>query len=304
MNSIFKNTGVWGFLMGISVFMIACGNNDNEMDASGTFESVEVMAASEVTGKVISLQSAEGSEVHEGDLLGIVDSTQLYLKKKQLLASIAAINNRKPDVRKQLAVIQQQLKTARSEKQRIDKLLQAGAVNEKQKDDVQAQIAVLEKQADALQTSLNASSESISSEEEALRMQLAQLQDQLDKCKLTAPVNGTVLMQYIEKGEIVIPGKPLFKIANLSEIYLKAWFNGAQLSEIKTGQQVKVFSDAGEDNFKEYPGVITWISSESEFTPKTIQSRDERSNLVYAVKIRVKNDGFLKIGMYGGVKLK
>lgn len=304
MNTFFKHTGYLSVLFVFSFFVFSCQNDDNEMDASGTFESVEVMAASEVTGKVISLQLEEGQVVKEGDLLGVVDSTQLYLKKKQMEASIAAINNRKPDIKKQLAVIHQQLKTAKNEKVRIDKLLKADAVNEKQGDDIEAQIAVLEKQADALQTSLSASSESISSEEEALRMQLAQLQDQLNKCRLTATVSGTVLMQYIEQGEIVTPGKPLYKIADLNDMYLKAWFSGAQLSEIKTGQQVKVYSDAGEDNFKEYPGVISWISSESEFTPKTIQSRDERSNLVYAVKIRVKNDGFLKIGMYGGVKLK
>lgn len=303
MNTFFKHTAILSILIGTSVFVTSCRNDENDMDASGTFESVEVMTSSEVTGKVISLQLEEGQTVKEGDLIGIVDSTQLYLKMKQMQASMTAINKRKPDINKQLAVIQQQLKTAKSEKVRIDKLLKAGAVNEKQGDDIEAQIAMLEKQADALQTSLNASSVSISSEEEALKMQLAQVQDQLNKCRLTAPLSGTVLMQYVEQGEIVTPGKPLYKIADLNEMYLKAWFSGAQLSKIKTGQQVKVYSDAGEDNFKEYPGVISWISSESEFTPKTIQSRDERSNLVYAVKIRVKNDGFLKIGMYGGVKL-
>lgn len=302
MNTLFKHTAILSILIGTTFFVTSCRNDENDMDASGTFESVEVMTASEVTGKVISLQLKEGQSVNEGDLIGIVDSTQLYLKKKQMEASITAINNRKPDIKKQLAVILQQLKTAKSEKVRIDKLLKAGAINEKQGDDIEAQIALLEKQVEALQTSLNASSVSISSEEEALKMQLAQIQDQLNKCRLTAPLNGTVLMQYVEQGEIVTPGKPLYKIANLNEMYLKAWFSGAQLSQIKTGQQVKVYSDAGEDNFKEYPGVISWISSESEFTPKTIQSRDERSNLVYAVKIRVKNDGFLKIGMYGGVK--
>lgn len=288
--------------LAIVITFSACGKSDSEYDAAGTFEAIEITVSSEAMGKIISFDLTEGQEVAENQLVGAIDSTQLYLKKKQLLASGKALISRKPDTRKQLAAVEQQIETAKTEKKRIQNLVQANAVNQKQLDDVNAQIAVLEKQQAALKSTLDLTTSSLTGEEEALQLQIAQIEDQLQKCHIASPISGTVLTKYAEAGELAAPGKALFKVADTKNIILRAYISSDQLSQLKIGQKVQVFSDLGEKDSKQYEGIINWIASKAEFTPKTIQTRDERANLVYAVKIAVKNDGLIKIGMYGNVK--
>ncbi len=292
------------FLFAILVLSIyACKNNDDDYDASGTFEADEIIVSSEANGRIIQLDINEGSQLKEGEIVGYVDSLQLYLKRKQLQANIRAIESRRPDISSQVAALQQQIATAKTEKTRIENLLKSNAANQKQLDDINAQIAVLQKQLDAQKSTLEISTKGISEDGSVLAVQIAQLDDQLLKCRITSPIEGTVLVKYAEAGEVTAQGKPLFKIANTGKMTLRAYVTADQLSKLKLGQSVKVYSDFGKDESKEYNGIITWISDKSEFTPKTVQTRDERANLVYAVKVDVKNDGYLKIGMYGNFKL-
>ncbi len=285
----------------ISVFS-ACKKIDNEYDASGNFETTELTVSSEGTGKLLEFNAQEGQTLQAGQVVGVIDSVQLYLRKKQLLAAGKAIQVRRPDLQKQIATIEQQILTAKIEKKRIENLLKANATNQKQLDDVNAQIAVLEKQLDAQKTTLISSNQGITEDVEGVKIQVSQLEDQLKKCHISSPINGTVLVKYVEKAELVMPGKALFKIADTENMILRAYITNGQLSQLKVGQKVKVSCDSDTDKMKEYVGIVSWVSSKAEFTPKTIETKDERANLVYAVKISVKNDGFLKIGMYGNVK--
>lgn len=286
----------------LSLAILSCNGNETLPDASGVFDATEIMISAEISGKVTDSKVDEGSLVKQGELLLSLDSTQLSLKVKQLESSLRAIRNRLPDITKQKAALEEQLATAKREQKRVSELLKANAVSAKQMDDVNAQVAVLDDQLAALKSNLNSSYASVSAEAEAMNLQLGQLKDQLTKCTVRSPQNGVVLNKYIEMGEVAMPGKALLKVADLDKIYLKAYITGDQLTKVKLGQNVKVFSDAGNGDMKEYTGVINWISSNAEFTPKTIQSKDERANLVYAVKVTVKNDGYLKIGMYGEIK--
>jgi len=278
-----------------------CKSSEINPDASGTFETTEVIVSAEGSGKLLAFGAEEGMELAENQIVGYIDSTQLYLKKLQLKANQKALLSRRPDMHKQLATLEQQLTTARTEKRRIENLVKDNAVATKQLDDVNAQIALLEKQITATKSTLSTTIDGITGDNNALEIQLEQLEDQLNKCRITAPITGTVLAKYAEKGELAVPGKALFKLADTNQMILRAYVTNDQLSTIKLGQKVKVFADYGKGN-KEYEGVITWISNKAEFTPKTIQTRDERANLVYALKISVKNDGYIKIGMYGDVK--
>jgi hypothetical protein len=244
----------------------------------------------------------EGQTLQANQLIGSIDSVQLYLRKKQLLATGKSIQVRRPDVQKQIAVIEQQIATAKTEKKRIENLLKANATNQKQLDDINAQIAVLEKQLVAQKTTLVTTNQGITEDNEGIKLQVAQIEDQLKKCRIASPISGTVLVKYAEKGELTMQGKALFKIADTENMILRAYVTSNQLSQLKIGQKVKVSSDFGSEKSKEYTGTVAWVSSKAEFTPKTIETRDERANLVYAVKINVKNDGLLKIGMYGNVK--
>lgn len=292
------------FLFAVLVLSLsACKNNDDDYDASGTFEADEIIVSSEASGRIIQLDIDEGSQLKEGETVGYIDSLQLYLKRKQLQANIRAIDSRRPDIDRQVAATQQQIATAKTEKVRIENLLKSNAANQKQLDDINAQIAVLQKQLEAQKSTLEISTKSISEDGSVLAVQIAQLDDQLQKCRIASPIEGTVLVKYAEAGEVTAVGKPLFKIANTGKMTLRAYVTADQLSKLKLGQSVKVHTDFGKDESKEYNGIITWISDKSEFTPKTVQTRDERANLVYATKIAVKNDGYLKIGMYGGIKL-
>ena len=299
-NTIFSTRVILGVSLLLAIS--SCGKSDSDIDASGTFEATEVMVSSQASGQILSFIVEEGQTLSQNQVVGTIDSTQLYLRKQQLQASKRAIEARRPNVQTQIAAIEQQIVTAKSEKKRVENLVKANAANQKQLDDATAQIAVLEKQLAAQKTTLETSNQGITDDGQALNLQIAQLADQLNKCTIISPINGTVLVKYAEMGELAAPGKALFKIANTQQMILRAYVTADQLTQLKVGQKVKVSSDFGKDNTREYNGTLVWISNKAEFTPKTIQTRDERANLVYAVKINLTNDGYLKIGMYGNVK--
>lgn len=280
----------------------ACGGRTTGYDATGTFETTEVLVSAEASGKLLFFDVEEGTRLSSGAEVGLIDTVQLYLKRLQLQASMKSVESQRPDVNKQIAATRQQITTAQREKRRVENLLKAGAANQKQLDDWDAQIALLERQLAAQMSSLQNSTNSLTEQSSSVAIQVAQVQDQLAKCHIASPINGTVLAKYAEAGELAAVGKPLFKVADVDHMYLRAYITSGQLSQVKLGDRVTVFSDYGGNERKEYPGVVTWISDRSEFTPKTILTKEERANLVYAVKIRVENDGLLKIGMYGGVK--
>lgn len=287
----------------LAAFVAGCAGGEIKYDASGTFEAVETIVSAEANGIIKRFTVEEGQELKANQVVGYVDSVQLYLKKKQLEAQIAAVLSKKPNIAIQIASLQEQLRQAQREQTRVENLLKADAATQKQLDDATAQVEIIKKQIAAQESSLGITSKSINEESGPLTVQIAQLEDQLSKCKIVNEVNGTVLTKYAEVNEMTATGKPLYKIADLSEIILRAYVTGDQLPDLKLGQHVTVLIDAPENSYKEYPGEIQWISCKAEFTPKTIQTKDERANLVYAVKIRVKNDGLIKIGMYGEVKL-
>ena len=266
--------------------LAACTGGAPKYDATGTFEATEVIVSAEASGKLLSFDIEEGTTLKDGQEVGIIDTVQLYLKKLQLEASVKSVEGQRPDILKQVAATQEQIVQARRERDRVSNLLRVGAANQKQ--------------LDAQNSTLRNSDRSLTWQSSSVGIQVAQIEDQLRKCHITSPLTGTVLAQYAEAGELAAPGTPLFKVADMEQIYLRAYITSEQLAEIKLGQQVKVYADYGKDVRQEYPGVVTWISDTSEFTPKTILTKDERANLVYAVKIAVKNDGMLKIGMYGG----
>lgn len=286
-----------------ALLTVACAKTGDRQDASGTFEATEIIVSSEATGKLMKFDVEEGQVLEAGYEAGYIDSLQLSLRRLQTLAGMKSLEVRKPDSRKQIAAIEQQIATAKVERTRVTNLLKANAANQKQLDDVNAQILLLDKQLDALKSTLSITDRGIVSDKEALGFQVEQLDDQLKKCRIINPVKGTVLVKYSQAGEVAVPGKALYKIADLDQMVLRAYVTSAQLAQLKIGQAVKVSADFGTGQKKEYAGTITWISAKSEFTPKTIQTQDERANLVYAVKVRVANDGYLKIGMYGGFKL-
>lgn len=291
-------------LFGLAMTMLttSCGKSKEAADAFGTYEATEVIVSAEASGKILSFNIEEGQVLTAHQLLGTIDSTQLFLRKQQLISGKKALLIRRPDIKKQIAALEQQIATAKTERKRFENLVKANAANQKQLDDIDAQIAVYTKQLDAQKTTLTTTNQGITDDSEGMNLQVAQVEDQLSKCKIISPIAGTVLLKYAEMGEVAAPGKALFKIADTNNMILRAYITADQLTQIKVGQKVKVTSDFGKDDTKEYDGTLAWISSKSEFTPKTIQTRDERANLVYAVKINVKNNGLLKIGMYGEVK--
>ena len=297
--------------------LISCANNKNNYDASGTFETTETIAASEANGIIKQLNIEEGQILKAGQHIGYIDSVQLWLRKKQLEAQIKSVLGKSPDItaqtssfNKQVAVIQSQLNTQLQEKQRIENLVKADAATPKQLDDIKGQVEALQKQLEVIhsqeiaqKSQLTTQTRGLKGDVIPLKVEIEQVNDQLSKCNIINNVNGTVLAKYAEANEMTSLGKPLYKIADLSTLILRAYISGNQLSSVKINQPVKVLVDDTNKTYKEYAGTIEWISNKAEFTPKTIQTKDERANLVYAVKIRVKNDGYLKIGMYADVKL-
>lgn len=288
-------------LFSISLALASCNNNDFKYDAAGTFEAVEVTVAAEANGKIMQFNLEEGDTISTSFAIGYIDTMQLYLKKLQLRQSVLSTEGRKSDITKQIAATREQIANAKVEKARTERLIAANAAGTKQLDDINTQLAVLESQLAAQLSSLGRGNQSLSDEARAQIAQIEQIQDQIQKSYITSPITGTVLTKYVESGEYAATGKPLFSIANIDTLNLRAYVTSDQLSQISLGQSVKVFADYGEKDNKEYSGRIIWIADKAEFTPKTIQTRDERANLVYAVKIAVKNDGYIKIGMYGDV---
>lgn len=285
-----------------TMLAVSCGK-EAEFDAQGIFEATEVVVSSEAAGRILNFDAEEGTTVIAGELVGTIDSLQLHLQRKQLSAQQSALLSSRPDIKAQVASLREQISKQRTELQRIDNMLCDGAATTKQRDDIEAQIRVLESQLSASLSTLDKNNATISNNVAAIEAQIAALDDRIAKCRISSPVSGTVMVKYAEAGELATVGKPLMKVADLDNIYLRAYFTSDRLSKIKLGDKVTVTADFGGDERYDYEGRIAWISSESEFTPKTIQTRDSRANLVYAVKIAVKNDGRLKIGLTGEVTL-
>ena len=294
-----KSRNLLGLCSLLALFS-ACGNGAPKYDATGTFETTEVLVSAEASGRLLYFDIEEGMLLKAGEEVGVVDTVQLYLKKLQLEASIKSVEEQRPDILKQVAATKEQISAA--QRNRVANLLKVGAANQKQLDDAEDQLEVLRKQLVAQNSTLSNSHQSLTWQSSSVGIQVAQVEDQLKKCHITSPITGTVLAKYAEAGELTAMGTPLFKVAEVDRMYLRAYITSEQLSQVKLGQKVTVFSDYGTDEHKQYPGVVTWISDTSEFTPKTILTKNERANLVYAVKIAVHNDGLLKIGMYGGVE--
>ena len=296
-----KSRNLLGLCSLLALFS-ACGNGAPKYDATGTFETTEVLVSAEASGRLLYFDIEEGMLLRAGEEVGVVDTVQLYLKKLQLEASLKSVEEQRPDILKQVAATKEQISAAQRERNRVANLLKVGAANQKQLDDAEDQLEVLRKQLVAQNSTLSNSHQSLTWQSSSVGIQVAQVEDQLRKCHITSPITGTVLAKYAEAGELTAMGTPLFKVADTEQMYLRAYITSEQLSQVKLGQKVTVFSDYGTDEHKQYPGVVTWISDTSEFTPKTILTKNERANLVYAVKIAVHNDGLLKIGMYGGVE--
>lgn len=274
-----------------------------DYDATGIFEATTVTVASETTGKILSFGPVEGDSISAGQPVAVIDTAMLVLQRRQLGSQQASAISSQPDVDVQAASVRAQISHQEQECQRLQRLMADGAATQKQLDDANAHLKVLRSQLQANISTLGKNRTSLGDNARAIEYQAAQIADQLERSVVKSPVSGTLLVKYAEAGEFAVPGKPLFKIANLNDIYLRGYFTAVQLADIQLGQKVTVIADFGDDKQYEYPGTITWISEESEFTPKSIQTNDTRANLVYAVKIAVKNDGRLKLGQYGEVKL-
>lgn len=281
---------------------LSCGNGA-DYDAQGTFEATEVVVSAEATGRILFFDAVEGQTVAADATVGAIDSMQLHLQRRQLVAQQQALLSSRPDKETQVAALRQQLATQKGELKRVENMLRDGAATRKQHDDLSAQIRILEGQLSATLSTIDNNTASINGNAAALEAQIAALDDRIAKCRIASPVDGTVLVRYAEAGELAAAGKPLMKVANLDDIFLRAYFTSDQLADLNLGDSVKVTADFGGDQRFDYVGRVAWISAESEFTPKTIQTKDSRANLVYAVRIAVKNDGRIKIGMAGEVRL-
>lgn len=288
--------------IGLSLALAACGDKEVEYDASGIFETTEIIVSAQTAGELTALTAEEGRTVEAGEKLGCVDTAQLALKKRQLSASLTATDSKRLDRKRQVAALRQQIDNLQREKARFSELLKADAATEKQVDELDYQIAILQRQLEATEEQINSSNSSLDGQSSGIEAQLAQVEDQIRKSVAASPIKGTILAKYAEPGEYVVPGKPLFKVADISRMKLRAYLTADQLTTLKIGQKVTVYADQGKTDRKAYEGTVVWIADEAEFTPKTIQTREERANLVYAVKIAVSNDGLIKRGMYGDVK--
>jgi HlyD family secretion protein len=316
----------------ISTFILgfwACQSSESEFDATGVFEAEEIIVSAEATGKLLDFDISEGDILKTGQEIGRVDCKNIGLQKAQVQASMTALKLKQNDASPQIQILtkqiesqkailatqNQQLKIMEKERQRFQNLVNDKAATAKQLDDITGQVEILKKQMESTQSQIGVTVQQIASQKEQVAIQnkgilsesqplsvrVSQIDEQLGHCKITNPIDGTVLVKYAAAQEVTGMGKPLYKLANLETMTLRAYIAGTQLGQVKVNQAVKVFIDNGKD-YKEMSGTISWISSKSEFTPKTIQTKDERANLVYAAKIKVKNDGFIKIGMYGEVR--
>ncbi len=288
----------------IGLVLGACTSQEEQYDASGIFETTEVIVSAKGTGELQSFQVEEGQAVRQGEVLGWIDTLQLSLKDRQLAASLLATESKRLDEKRQVAHLRQQIENLQREKERFTALLNAKATTAKQVDDIDYQIKVLQNQLVATQEQINSSNSSLSRQSESIQAQRAQMEDQIRNAMISSPITGTVLTKYAEQGEFAVPGKALFKVADVSQMKLRAYITADQLTQLQIGQAVAVYADRGTTDRKRYAGRVVWIADKAEFTPKTIQTRNERANLVYAVKIAVENDGFIKRGMYGEVRFE
>jgi HlyD family secretion protein len=302
--------------LALAYLFSACNSGNGDFDATGTFEADEIIVSSETAGRILQFDAEEGARLKEGELTVLIDTTSLSLQSEQIAASIEALSEKTTSLAPYIQTLEQQVevqktlkKTAERERNRIANLVKEDAATQKQLDDAQSQfeiatsqLALAERQLEQQKNTINTQNRSILSEQQPLEKRKAQVDDQLNRTQVLSPIEGTLLLKYAEEGEITAPGKALFKIAQLNSMNLRAYISGDQLSTVKLGQKVKVFIDKGKDEYTELPGTLTWISDKAEFTPKTIQTKEERAHLVYAVKIKVENDGAIKLGMYGEVK--
>ena len=284
--------------------LASCGNKEKEYDATGVFEATEVIVAAEQSGSLMTFEVNDGDVMALGKEVGLIDTTQIWLKIQQTMATKGVYQSQKPDMEKQIAATRQQLAKAIQDQQRYKELVADGAIPSKTLDDATNQVQVLQKQLDAQISTLNTQLSTLNYQLSTVDVQVDQLRDQLRKCHIITPMAGTVLEKYVERSEFVATGKPLFKMADTENMFIRAYVTSAQLQNIKVGQKAKVFADYGDGQKKAYEGTVSWISSRSEFTPKTILTDDERADLVYALKVAIKNDGYVKIGMYGEVKFQ
>lgn len=289
--------------MYLLLLILAGCSRSESFDATGTFEATEVTVSAEASGRILAFNVNEGDRIEQGQTVGTIDTVQLYLQKMQLERQIASVRSNRPDISKQVTALQEQIAQQENERTRVKRLLDDGAATTKQLDDIDATLKILNGQLEATRSTLRNNTASIDENSSSIELQIAQVEDRLAKCRIVSPVTGTVLAKYAETGELASTGRPLMKVADLDHIYLRAYFTSEQLAALQLGQEVTVTADFGADEQYEYPGHIIWIASESEFTPKNIQTRNTRANLVYAVKIAVENDGRLKIGLYGEVNL-
>lgn len=289
-------------IAGVSGLALAACSSKKEYDAAGTFEATEIIVSGEATGKILVFVPEEGDEVAQGETLAQIDTVQLYLSKLQLEKNASSVRVSRPVVNKQILSLQEQIKQQKVERNRLNNLFADGAATRKQLDDINASINILEGQLQAQLSTLHNNVSSLDEQSSAIDIQIAQIEDKLAKCRATSPVSGTILAKYAEAGEYATPGKPLAKVADLTNIYLRAYVSSGQLADLKLGDKVTVCADFGGEHKQEYPGTVSWISSKSEFTPDYILTDSDRESTVYAVKITVQNDGRIKIGTYGTVK--
>ncbi len=292
------------FLLAAAFFLTACQDNGDTADAYGNFEAQEVIVSAEGNGELLRFDVEEGQKLPAGQPIGLIDTTQLHLKRQQLRASIQALTGKTQEVQPQIDVLMEQKQNLKREEKRLQALVADNAATQKQLDDIQGQIEVVEKQIAAARSQNNELNQSILAEIAPLQAQIDVVNDQIRRCYINNPIDGTVLLKLAEPHEIAAMGKPLYTIARMDELELRAYISGAQLPHIKLGQEVEVLIDEDEEANRSLTGTISWISDKAEFTPKTIQTKEERVNLVYAFKVKVKNDGSLKIGMPGEVVLE
>jgi HlyD family secretion protein len=282
---------------GIALFFNACNNNGKKADAYGNFEATEIIISSEANGKIISSKLENGISLTAGEQVALVDTFNLHFKYRQLQAAKKEIHVNTRDVLSQIDVLNEQKNSLLVEQKRIENLIADSAATIRQYDDITGRIKVIDRQMDAVRVKNLA----VLTKLETIDAQIDEISYELEKCKIISPISGIVLQKYIEPFELAVKGKALFKLANLDQLELKAYIDGIQLTKVAIGQKVRVFVDQSKEEDKEMEGIISWISPSAEFTPKIIQTKDERVKLVYAIKVLVKNDGSLKIGMPGEV---
>ncbi len=288
------------YIILIALFAFACNTNEDKADAYGNFEATEIIISAETNGKITSLDIEEGDDVIRDQLIAVVDTLQLHLKREQLLASGSAIDAKTQNLQVQIDVLEEQRANVLREKNRVERLLKDSAATTKQLDDINGELEVIEKKIAATKSSISTSNRGLLSEKQPLAVSIKQVDDMIDRSIIESPVSGTILKKYIEYGEYAVPGKPLCKIADLSEMILRVYISETSLAKVKIGQKVSVAIDNGE-KLKHFDGTISWVADKAEFTPKIVQTKEERVNLVYAVKVKVKNDRSIKIGMPGEV---